>query len=97
MSGRVTKADIVAAIAARLHAPTPRMSTGSTEPKEIFTIANDRLGLGIDPSRTKPELARAVVEAAGFPWDPTYESRGGTVTIGGLRAVLRAVELFTAS
>ncbi|HEV2891458.1 MAG TPA: hypothetical protein VGX28_13890 [Frankiaceae bacterium] len=95
MSDLETKADVVAAIAACLHVAPPRMSTGSTEPKEIFQIVNEQLGLGLDPKLTKPDLARAIVEAAGFNWAPTHESRGGTVTISGLRAVLRAVELFT--
>lgn len=70
------------------------MSTGSTEPREIFDAINQKLGLGIETTRTKPETARAIVESAGMIWQPDYESRGGTVTIGGLMAVEKAVEFF---
>ena len=92
----ITKEELVQTIALRLKTPSPRMSTGSTEPREIFDLVNEMLGLGLDVERhlTKPELARAIVEAAGFQWLPDYESRGGTVTRRGLTAVLRAVDLF---
>ena len=71
------------------------MSTGSTEPKEIFLLVNDVLGLGLSETLTKPELARAITEAAGLNWSATAESRGGTVTADGLSHVLRAVQFFT--
>lgn len=72
------------------------MSTGSTEPREIFDLVNEALGLGLELDRplTKPEMARGIVEAAGYPWLADYESRGGTVTRAGLTAVLEAVKLF---
>lgn len=73
------------------------MSTGSTEPREIFVLVNDVLGLGIAPSKTKPELARAIVEASGEVWTASSESRGGTVTLEGLLAVRRAVTFFSAT
>jgi hypothetical protein len=91
-----TKADIVWHIAVKLGAEAPKMSTGSTEPREIFEIVNDRLGLGIDRRQTKPEMARQIVEAAGLSWNAHYESSGGTVTKVGLEAVLEAVEHFVA-
>ncbi|WP_109472702.1 hypothetical protein [Ornithinimicrobium cavernae] len=91
-----TKADIVWGIAIKLGVETPKMSTGSTEPREIFEIVNDCLGLGIDARLTKQEMARKIVEAAGMPWNADYESRGGTVTKVGLAAVLEAVEYFVA-
>lgn len=94
--GRVTKADVVAEIARMVAAPAPPMSTGSTEPREIFVLVNDRLALGLDPRLGKPQMARAVVEASGGAWLPTFESRGATVTLPGLLAVLRAVEFFLA-
>ena len=71
------------------------MSTGSTEPKAIFLLVNDALGLGISTRKTKPELARAIVEASGEVWEPSHESRGGTVTLHGLLAVRRAVHFFS--
>lgn len=73
----------------------PKMSTGSTEPREIFVAINDELGLGLDAvEATKPEMARGIVERAGMKWLPTHESRGGTVTRDGLLAVLAAVQFF---
>lgn len=89
-----TKADIVWDIAFKLGVEAPKMSTGSTEPREIFEIVNDRLGLGIDGRLTKPDMARQIVEAAGVTWNAHYESSGGTVTKLGLAAVLVAVDYF---
>lgn len=91
-----SKAEIVEAIAHLLHlSDVPKMSTGSTEPRELFDWVNEGLGLGLDHSRlTKPEIAQGIVEASGLPWLPTYESRGGTVTREGLFAVFLAVKFF---
>lgn len=91
-----TKADIVWTIAVRLGVEPPKMSTGSTEPREIFEIVNEALGLGIDARLTKPDMAREIVEAAGMTWNAHYESTGSTVTKVGLEAVLEAVEHFVA-
>ena len=71
------------------------MSTGSTEPREIFVLINTQLGLGIDETLTKPEFAKAIVERAGLVWSPDCESRGSTVTLLGLELVLDAVRFFT--
>lgn len=93
--GRVTsKEELVAAIARHLGISPPPMSTGSTEPKQIFVAVNRQLGLGLDDRLSKPDLARAIVESAGYSWAPDYESRGSTVTAAGLVAVLKAVEFF---
>lgn len=92
-----TKADIVWEISTNLGVEAPKMSTGSTEPRAIFDIVNDSLGLGIDVERTKPDMAREIVEAAGMTWNADYESRGGTVTKSGLEAVLHAVGHFVGS
>jgi hypothetical protein len=89
-----TKEELVHAIAQRLGITTPAMSTGSTEPKEIFVAVNRELGLGLDESASKPDLACAIVESAGYRWAPDFESRGSTVTASGLAAVLRAVAFF---
>ncbi|SEP77396.1 hypothetical protein [Microlunatus flavus] len=89
-----TKADIVRNIASILGVEAPKMSTGSTEPREIFEIVNERLGLGLDRRLTKPDMARQIVEAAGLTWNAHHESNGGTVTKVGLEAVMRAVEHF---
>lgn len=88
------KADLVAGIAQLLGIEPPPMSTGSTEPREIFVVINQQLGLGLDPRAGKAELARGIVEASGAAWLPTYESRGATVTKEGLLAVYAAVYFF---
>ena len=88
-----SKADCVKQIADALGVQAPAMSTGAKEPKQIFDLVDDQLGLGVRPG-TKQALARAIVESSGQPWSPDYESRGGTVTLGGLKAVLRAVHFF---
>lgn len=72
----------------------PHMSTGSTESKDLFVTVNEILGLGLDKHLSKPDLARGIVEAAGFNWSPSYESRGSTVTREGMRAVRDAVLFF---
>ena len=90
------KVDVVNQIAAMLRVPAPPMSTGSKEPRKIFQLINDRLGLGLDETLVKQELARGIVEASGQTWHPDYDSRGGTVTKEGLFAVLAAVEFFLA-
>ncbi|GAB2592234.1 hypothetical protein [Microlunatus antarcticus] len=92
MSGR--KQDIVEEIASVFGLEAPKMSTGSTEPREIFDLVNRELGLGLPLHLTKPELARAIVESAGDVWLPDYDSRGGTVTLKGLAAVLEAVHFY---
>ena len=69
-------------------------STGSTEPKELFLLVSESLGLGIDTILTKPTMARRIVESSGDSWLTDYESVGGTVTLKGLQAVKSAVEYF---
>ena len=88
------KVDIVVEIAHDIGVAAPPMSTGSTEPRAIFQLVNDRLGLGLDDGLGKPELARGIVESSGANWHPDYESRGATVTKSGLLAVLEAVRFF---
>ena len=90
-----TKAEIVAQIAAMLGVEAPHMSTGSTEPKDIFALINSVLALGFDPKLTKPELARAIAECMGLPWTATCESTGGTVTRDGLVLVRDSVAMLT--
>jgi len=96
---RELKIDIVWDIAQMIGVEAPHMSTGSTEPRAIFDAVDDSLGLGLQKHgrRTKPEMAQGIVEAAGYTWTPRDESRGGTVTIDGLRNVSRAVRMLTGS
>jgi len=91
-----SKADLVEELARLIGlAESPKMSTGSTEPKEIFVAVNEALGLGFEAdSLTKPQLAQQIVESAGIKWGPHCESRGGTVTRDGIRQVVTAVQFF---
>jgi len=57
------KKEIVDEIARLLGMPAPPMSTGSTEPRAIFQMVNDRLGLGLNPRMGKPELARGIARS----------------------------------
>lgn len=91
-----TKEDVVKELAHMLGVVAPAMSTGSTEPKEIFVAVVRVLGLGLDTSQTKPDLARDIVESDGLVWGPECESRGGTVTLDGLERVLLVVRRLTA-
>ncbi len=91
---RETKEDIVREIAAIVGFDAPRMSTGSTEPRELFVLVNDNLGLGLPRDLGKSELARAISQAAGIIWTPDCESRGATVTLEGLRRVRAATAFF---
>lgn len=92
---RVQKKDVVGEIAVVLGQETPRMSTGSTEPRAIFDLVNQELALGLPPGLTKPQIAQAIVESTGEVWAPDFESRGGTVTLKGLLAVREAVRFYT--
>jgi hypothetical protein len=88
----MTKEQLVSKIAEVLGVDPPPMSIGSTEPRAIFVLANKELGLGLH-AQTKQGMAREIVELAGIPWLPAYESRGATITKRGLQAVLEAVQV----
>lgn len=96
MTATLSKADIVDEICRRIGLrQSVHMSTGSTEPRELFVEIDNAFGLGITSrASTKPELAAAIVNAAGFAWLPQFESRGSTITRDGLLAVLDAVRFF---
>jgi len=87
----MTKSDLNDAIAKALGVASPRMSRGSTEPKKLFLLVNEVLGLGLDVRLSKPNLARSICEIGGQNWSPNCESAGGTVTAHGLELVLKAV------
>ena len=86
---------MVERIADRLGVDTPPMSSGSTEPKRIFELIVEELGLAIEAEHlTKPDLAHEIVAAADLQWSVvTCESSGGTVTKVGLDLVWQSVEI----
>jgi hypothetical protein len=87
--------DQIATVLGLSEEENPPMSTGSTEPKRIFELVDQKLNLGLDPNLelTKPRLAKAIVSRAGDDWNLDCESRGGTVTKIGLNKVLDATML----
>lgn len=97
MAQRIYKDDIIQEISVMLGIPSPKMSTGSTEPKELFMLINDLLGLGLPANLRKPDMAQQIVELSGGTWSPACESAGGTVTRIGLERVRDAVNFFTRS
>lgn len=88
------KSDVAKVITDLIGISEVRFSTGSTEPKELFTGIVDALGLGVDISLPKQKIAKAIVESCGELWLPDYESTGGTITLQGLVAVKQAVQFY---
>ena len=97
MNPRISKQDLIADISSMLGIPAPKVSTGSTEPKELFILVNDLLGLAIPTNLQKPDMAQQIVEFSGGTWTADCESSGGTVTHLGLEKVRDAVSFFTRS
>lgn len=85
------KQELIEEISRIIGVESPRVSTGSTEPKEILQLINSSLSLGLDPGLAKQRLAQSIVELGGGVWDPDCESRGGTVTRLGMQRILEAV------
>ena len=94
---RISKEELIIEIALMLDIPSPKLSTGSTEPKELFMLINDLLGLAIPSNIQKPDMAKQIVELSGGTWTLDCESTGGTVTHLGLQKVRDAVSFFTMS
>ncbi len=90
----MSKIQIANEITDLLRVDKVHFSTGSTEPKELFLLIVEALGLGIEPSLQKPVMARRIVESAGLAWLPDHESTGGTVTLKGLEMVKSSVEYY---
>lgn len=97
MTQRISKEDLIQDISMMLGIPSPKVSTGSTEPKELFLLINDLLGLAIPENMQKPDIAQQIVELSGGTWSAECESTGGTVTHLGLERVRDAVSFFTRS
>jgi hypothetical protein len=89
-----TKVELVGRIAERLGVPAPPVSNGASEPRRIFELVVEELGLAIELSDfNKPDLAHAICDAAEVDWSiVSCESHGGRVTKTGLIQVLRAVD-----
>ena len=78
------KSEVAREITKRLGVPEVQFSSGSTEPRELFILIADSLGLDISDVNTKPTIARRIVELSGGTWHPNCESSGSTVTLEGV-------------
>jgi hypothetical protein len=94
MASVETKEQIAIRICDQLGIRAPGFSIGSTEPKELFLLICDALGLVPKSDATKPQMAAFIVESTGDQWFPNFESSGGTVTRDGLLAVEKSVNFF---
>jgi len=94
-SPKYSKEELIREISELLGVPPFKVSTGSTEPKDLFIVISDFLGLAISAKLQKPEMARQIVELSGGDWSSDCESTGGTVTHLGLERVRDAVSFFT--
>lgn len=94
---RISKEALIQEISIMLGMPSPKVSTGSTEPKELFVLISELLGLAIPGNLQKPDMAQQIVELSGGTWSAECESTGGTVTHLGLERVRDAVSFFTRS
>ena len=97
MRSKISKENLIIEISSMLGIPSPKVSTGSTEPKELFLQINDLLGLAIPTNMQKPDIAQQIVELSGGTWTADCKSMGGTVTNMGLVKVRDAVSFFTSS
>lgn len=85
-----TKQDVLRDIALLLGRPSRTVSTGSTEPRELFEDIASAIGVP-DVGLPKPEFAEQLSRALGQAWDPSCDSRnapsggGSTVTLVGLQ------------
>ena len=88
-----TKQDVILRISELLKMPAFAVSTGSTEPREFLLAVADQLGvLSLTAGLDKPGIGKLIVESAGQPWLPDYDSRGSTITKDGLLAIERVVQ-----
>lgn len=77
------------------------LGVGSSVPSAVFDDA--AVVAGVPGEGSMPERAQRVVEAAGLPWDTTFDSRnspsggGSTVTLAGLERLIEAIEIHLAT
>lgn len=98
-----TKQQIIDEIYGHLARPSPTVSRGSTEPKQVFLDVIRVCRLNIATRLSKPELGEAITAAAGLPWTQDCDSRhapsggGSTVTAIGLERVLQSTQVLLGS
>lgn len=68
------------------------LGPGSKERKSVLVDLTENLGLPIDTSLSKTQLAGAISRYLHQPWDDSCWSTGETITLKGLNAVLAGAE-----
>lgn len=86
------KLEAVTRIAQLTGAAPERLGPGSKERKSALTGLANGLGLDVDATTTKPQLARTMTERLGGSWDHECESIGHTITLVGLNRLLEFAE-----
>lgn len=93
--GGESKQELLDALCAVAGLPAAQNNRGSSTPSHVVRALTERYRL---PYRSMPQGAEAVSRHAGVAWDASCDSRGSvsgggsTVTITGLRRLLKAVQ-----
>lgn len=85
-----SKAEAVARLYALAGAAPEPLGPGSTEKKSVLVELVRRFDLPVDVDARKPEVGRQIAESFGVSWTADDWSRGSTITLHGLNALLEA-------
>lgn len=83
-----SKLEAVTRISSLTDGPPQILGPGSKERKSVLTDLATGLGLDVDTSKSKPDLAESIVRWLGGSWDESCWSAGQTITLEGLNRVL---------
>lgn len=70
-----------------------KLGPGSKEHKSVLINLAEGLQIEFQEGLTKQKLARHIAESLGGNWDPSFESVGQTITLGGLNLLLELATL----
>ena len=83
------KLEAVARISQLTKSGPETLGPGSKERKSVVLNLARKLGLEIDESATKQEIAGKISKSLGYEWVSSYESVGQTITLRGLNTLLK--------
>jgi hypothetical protein len=84
------KLEAVARISQLTQSGPETLGPGSKERKSVVVNLAQGLGLEVDGTNTKQEIAEAIANSFGQEWLAEYESVGQTLTLKGLNVLLKA-------
>jgi len=84
------KLEAVARISQLTQSGPETLGPGSKERKSVVLNLAHGLGLEIDGTNTKQEIAEAIANSFGQEWLAEYESVGQTLTLKGLNILLKS-------